>query len=42
MTCTINQTREDAEEVVTGVGDWIRYGKGWERYWGVWGEWDPR
>lgn len=30
------------EEIVTGVGDWIRHGKGCERYWGLWGNWDPR
>lgn len=39
---TIKQTSKGREEIVTGVSDWIRYGKGWERYWGVWGKWDPR
>ncbi|KAL8815942.1 MAG: hypothetical protein Q9223_004977 [Gallowayella weberi] len=30
------------EEVLTGVADWIRYGQGWEQYWGIWGWWDFR
>ncbi|KAL6713982.1 hypothetical protein ACLMJK_008476 [Lecanora helva] len=42
VTYMLKETDEKKEEVVTGVGDWIRYGKGWERYWGVWGKWDPR
>jgi hypothetical protein len=42
VTYTIEQTGEDKREVVTGVGDWIRHGQGWEGYWGVWGKWDPR
>lgn len=39
VTYTIKHT---GQEMVTGVGDWIRHGKGWERYWGLWGKWDPR
>lgn len=42
VTYTIKQTAGGEEEVVTGVGDWIRHGKGWETYWGLWGKWDPR
>lgn len=33
---------EEKKEVVTGAGDWIRYGRGWGGYWGVCGKWDPR
>ena len=43
VTYTVKKDDEGhSEEVLTGVGDWIRHGKGWERYWGVWGKWDPR
>ena len=30
------------EDILVGVADWERYGKGWERYWGLWGTWDLR
>ena len=45
LTVTYTVKKDDegqSEEILTGVGDWIRYGKGWERYWGIWGKWDPR
>ena len=30
------------EEIMIGVADWIRHGKGWEDLWGIWGSWDVR
>ena len=30
------------KNILVGVADWERYGKGWERYWGLWGSWDLR
>ena len=42
VTYTSKPAVKGEEEVLTGVGDWIRNGKGWERYWGVWGTLDPR
>lgn len=40
---TTKQTGDGREEeTVTGAADWIRHGKGWERYWRLWGKWDPR
>lgn len=43
VTYTVKHTNEGkGGEVVTGVGDWLRYGKGWNRCWGVLGKWDPR
>lgn len=34
-------TRNNQIEILTGVSAWSRVGLGWERYWGVWGWWDP-
>ena len=42
VTYRVQETDKGREEVVTGVGDWIRHGTAWERYWGLWGNWDPR
>ncbi len=42
VTYYVKQNDKGHEEVLTGVGDWVRHGKGWEEYWGVWGKWDPR
>ena len=42
VTYAMGETGKEQEEVITGVGDWIRHGKGWERYWGILGTWDPR
>ncbi|KAI4169313.1 MAG: hypothetical protein LQ343_005811 [Gyalolechia ehrenbergii] len=36
-----NEMGQD-EEVLTGVADWIRFGKDCERLWDVWGWWDLR
>jgi len=30
------------KEVLTGIAEWERVGKGWENVYGVWGWWDPR
>lgn len=42
VTYTLKQTGDQEEEILTGVGDWIRYGEGGERYLGILGRWDPR
>ena len=42
VTYTVKEHDEGYEEVLTGVGDWVRHGKGWEHYWSIWGKWDPR
>lgn len=28
-------------EVLTGAAEWMRVGLGWEKVWGLWGNWDP-
>lgn len=32
----------DKKEILTGIAEWERLGKGWEHVNGVWGWWDPR
>ena len=40
----VTKPTDDGKEVhiLVGVADWERYGKDWERYWGLWGTWDLR
>ena len=40
----VTKPTDDGKEVdvLVGVADWERYGKDWERYWGLWGTWDMR
>ncbi|KAL9012021.1 MAG: hypothetical protein Q9173_003183 [Seirophora scorigena] len=42
VTYTIKQTDKGEEETVTGLGDWLRHGHGWQRHWELWPSWDPR
>ena len=35
-------TKGGKREVITGLAQWERLGKGWEHVYGIWGWWDPR
>jgi len=37
-----SKSKDGQREIITGMAEWERIGKGWEQVNGVWGWWDPR
>lgn len=35
-----DEEKEGTDDVLVGVADWQRMGRGWEGVWGAWGWWD--